>query len=91
MKSILFFNTKIKEKDLTFLIIKAFLHFQNGKAISFSYTIFCVHALDFTTIYGIIVKHELKVGHNILCNGKIYKRNILLFSYNYRGRMGCTV
>ncbi len=27
--------------------------------ISFFYTIFCVHALDFATRYGIIVKHEL--------------------------------
>ena len=74
MKSILFFNTKIKEKDLTFLIIKAFLHFQNGKAISFSYTIFCVHALDFTTIYGIILKHGY--DGTISCVKKIAKNTI---------------
>ena len=41
-------------------------------SISFFYTIFCVHALDFTTRYGIIVKHELWNAQDV-----VFKKNVL--------------
>lgn len=34
--------------------------------ITFFYTIFCVRLLDFTTRYGIIIRHGNPRGYNIL-------------------------
>ena len=51
-------------------------------AISFFYTIFCAYTLDFTTIYGIIDKLNLKDGHNMLCDFKKNVQDIVMDRYN---------
>ena len=66
-KSILFFDISFFKKNVKTAYLKAFYLFLLNLLISFFYTIFCGGVLDFTTRYGIIVRHDYERYHNILC------------------------